>query len=128
MACSFANFKQHFARGRDFAYSQRDIARQYRDYVRLVAHFDEVLPGRIVRVEHEKLIVDPEGELRRVLDAVGLPFDPACLRFHANARPVRTASASQVRQPLNKRSGELWRHYRPWLGEMEQALGDLAPG
>jgi tetratricopeptide (TPR) repeat protein len=127
MACSFANFKQHFARGRDFAYSQRDIARQYRDYVRLLAHYDEVLPGRIVLVEHEKLIVDPEGELRRVLDAMGLPFDPACLRFHENARPVRTASASQVRQPLNKRSGELWRHYRPWLGEMEQALGDLAP-
>jgi tetratricopeptide (TPR) repeat protein len=127
MACSFANFKQHFARGRDFAYSQQDIARQYRDYVRLVAHFDEVLPGRVVRVEHERLVADPEGELRRVLDAMGLPFDPACLQFHENARPVRTASASQVRQPLNKRSGELWRHYRPWLGEMEQALGDLAP-
>ncbi|WP_426267243.1 tetratricopeptide repeat-containing sulfotransferase family protein [Sphingomonas sp. LHG3443-2] len=127
MACSFANFKQHFARGRDFAYDQRDIARYYRDYVRLVAHFDEVLPGRVVRVEHERLVADPEGELRRVLDAIGLPFDPACLRFHENARPVRTASASQVRQPLNKRSGELWRHYRPWLGEMEQALGDLAP-
>ena len=127
MACSFANFKQHFARGRDFAYDQRDIARYYRDYVRLVGHFEEVLPGRIVRVEHERLVADPEGELRRVLNAIGLPFDPACLRFHENARPVRTASASQVRQPLNKRSGELWRHYRPWLGEMEQALGDLAP-
>jgi tetratricopeptide (TPR) repeat protein len=127
MACSFANFKQHFARGRDFAYDQSDIAHYYRDYVRLVAHFEEVLPGRIVRVEHERLVADPEGELRRVLDAIGLPFDPACLRFHENARPVRTASASQVRQPLNKRSGELWRHYRPWLVKMEQALGDLAP-
>jgi tetratricopeptide (TPR) repeat protein len=127
MACSFANFKQHFARGRDFAYSQRDIARQYRDYVRLLDHFDQVLPGRILRVEHERLIVDPEGELRRLLGAMGLAFDPACLRFHENARPVRTASASQVRQPINPRSGQLWRHYREWLGEMEQALGDLAP-
>ena len=127
MACGFANFKQHFARGRDFAYDQSDIARYYRDYVRLVGHFEDVLPGRIVRVEHERLVADPEGELRRVLEAIGLPFDPACLNFHENARPVRTASASQVRQPLNKRSGELWRHYRPWLGEMEQALGDLAP-
>ena len=127
MACSFANFKQHFARGRDFAYDQRDIARYYRDYVRLVGHFEMCCRAASCGSSMSGLVADPEGELRRVLDAIGLPFDPACLRFHENARPVRTASASQVRQPLNKRSGELWRHYRPWLGEMEQALGDLAP-
>ena len=127
MACSFANFKQHFARGRDFAYAQRDIARYYRDYVRLLAHLDQVLPGRVLRVEHERLVADPEAELSRVLDSMGLEFDPACLRFYENARPVRTASASQVRQPLNPRSGELWRHYRGWLGDMERSLGDIAP-
>ncbi|HEU0044870.1 tetratricopeptide repeat-containing sulfotransferase family protein [Sphingomonas sp.] len=127
MACCFANFKQHFTRGRDFAYDQTDIARQYRDYVRYMDHVATVLPGRVLRVEHERLLADPEAELRRVVDHIGLAFDPACLRFYENKRPVRTASAAQVRRPLDPHSGELWRRYRPWLGEMERALGPLAP-
>lgn len=127
MACCFSNYKQHFARGRDFAYSQASIARQYGDYVRFTGHIEAVLPGRVHRVDHEALIADPEGTLRTLLEAMSLPWEAGCLDFHRNARPVRTASAAQVRRPIDRRSGEAWRPFRPWLGEMERALGPLAP-
>lgn len=128
MACCFSNFKQHFARGQNFAYSLTDLGSYYRDYVRLTAHFDEVLPGLIHRVQHEDLLAEPEAEIRRLVDYLGLPFDPACLRFHENARPVRTASSEQVRRPLNRDAVDLWKSYDPWLDDLKAALGPLAPG
>lgn len=127
MACCFANFKQHFARGQTFAYSLDDVGHYYRQYIRLMDHWDAVLPGRVIRLQHEDLLDDPEREVRRLLDAVGLPFEDACLRFHENARAVRTPSAEQVRQPLNRDAVDLWRSYEPWLGPLKTALGDLAP-
>lgn len=128
MACCFANFKQHFARGQTFAYSLDDVGHYYREYVRLMDHWNTVLPGRVIRLQHEDLLDDPEREVRRLLDAVGLPFEDACLRFHENARAVRTPSAEQVRRPLNRDAVDQWRHYEPWLGPLKDALGDLAPG
>lgn len=124
--CCFSNFKQHFARGQAFSYSLADMGRYYRDYVRLMDHFDRVLPGRVHRVIHEELIADPEREIRRLLQALGLPFEEGCLRFHENSRPVRTASSQQVRRPINRDGVERWRAYEPWLGPLRQALGDLA--
>jgi tetratricopeptide (TPR) repeat protein len=125
LGCCFSCFKQHFARGQWFTYALEDLGSYYRDYVELMAHFDEVLPGRVARVFYETLIADPETEIRRLLAHCGLPFEPACLRFHENDRAVRTASSEQVRQPIFREAVEHWRHYEPWLEPLKQALGDV---
>ncbi len=125
LGCCFSAFKQHFARGQSFTYDLSNLGRYYRDYVGLMAHFDAVLPGRIHRVIYERLIEDTEGEIRRLLDYCGLPFDEACLRFHENERAVRTASSEQVRQPIYKEAVEHWRHFEPWLGPLKDALGPV---
>jgi tetratricopeptide (TPR) repeat protein len=126
MDCCFSNFRQHFARGQAFSYDLADMGGYYADYVRLMRNFDAVLPSRVHRVIHERLVDDPESEVRRLLDHVGLPFDPACLRFHENDRAVRTASSEQVRRPINRDGMDRWRHYDAWLGPLRDALGDVA--
>lgn len=123
LACGFSNFKQHFARGQAFTYDLGDLGYYYADYVRLMRHMDNVLPGAVHRIVNEDLVDDPEGEIRRLLDGVGLPFDEACLSFHENRRAVRTPSAEQVRQPVNASGIDRWRDYAPWLGPLEKALG-----
>jgi hypothetical protein len=123
--CCFSNFKQHYARGQGFSYSLDDMGRYYADYVELMAHFDAVLPGRVHGVIHERLVEDPEGEVRRLLDALGLDFDPACLRFHENKRAVRTASSEQVRRPITREGIGQWKSFAPWLGPLEAALGPV---
>ena len=125
LGCCFSCFKQHFARGQWFSYGLDDLGRYYRDYVELMAHFDDVLPGRTARVYYETLIDDTESEVRRLLDHCGLPFDSACLRFYENERAVRTASSEQVRQPIFREAVDHWRRYEPWLGPLAQALGDV---
>ena len=126
LACCFSNFKQHFQSGVWFSYGLDDLGRYYRDYVSLMAHFDAVLPGRIHRVHYERLVTDLEGEVRRLLDYCGLPFEAQCLRFHETQRVVQTASSEQVRQPLYTAGVDEWRNYEPWLGPLKAALGDLA--
>ena len=128
MACCFSNFKQLFASGQEFTYSIEDIARYYRCYLELMRHWEEVLPGRILRVQHEDVVGDLEGNVRRVLDYCGLEFEPACLEFHKTERSVRTASSEQVRQPIFKESLDQWRHFEPWLEPLKSALGSLAQG
>ncbi|WP_267224915.1 tetratricopeptide repeat-containing sulfotransferase family protein [Dyella silvae] len=125
LACCFSGFKQHFARGQSFSYSLEDIGRYYRDYVSLMAHFDAVLPGRMHRVIYERMVEDTEGEIRRLLDYCGLPFEASCLQFFENARPVRTASSEQVRQPIYREGVDHWRHYSPWLAPLEEVLGPV---
>ncbi|HEY4370245.1 MAG TPA: sulfotransferase [Steroidobacteraceae bacterium] len=123
LGCCFSGFKQHFARGQSFTYSLAEVGGYYRDYVELMAHFDAVLPGRIHRVHYEHMIEDTEGEVRRLLDYCGLPFEAGCLRFYQNERAVRTASSQQVRQPIFRDGVDHWRHYEPWLAELKDALG-----
>jgi tetratricopeptide (TPR) repeat protein len=123
--CCFSNFKQHYARGQGFSYDLVELGRYYADYVRLLAHFDAVLPGRIHRVFHEDMIDDPEREVRRLLDYLGLPFDAACLRFYENDRAVRTASSEQVRRPINRDGVGRWREYDLWLEPLKRALGPV---
>jgi hypothetical protein len=125
MACCFSNFKQHYAKGQRFSYDLSDMGRFYRDYVGLMAHFDAVLPGRIHRVFYERLVEDTETEVRRLLDYCGLPFEPECLRFFENERPVRTASSEQVRQPIYREGIEHWRRYESWLDPLKAALGPV---
>ncbi len=125
LACCFSGFKQHFASGQHFSYDLTDIGRYYHDYVELMAHFDEALPGRVHRVIYERMVEDTEAEVRRLLDYCGLPFEPQCLRFYENDRPVRTASSEQVRQPIYRDGVDHWRHYESWLGPLKEALGPV---
>jgi predicted Zn-dependent protease len=123
LGCCLSAFKQHFSRGQSFTYDLTDLGRYYRDYVRLMAHFDAVLPGHVHRVLHENMIDDTENEVRRVLAYCRLPFEPKCMRFYENERPVRTASSEQVRQPIFKDGKDHWRHFESRLGPLREALG-----
>jgi tetratricopeptide (TPR) repeat protein len=123
LACGFSNFKQLYAQGQEFSYDLNHFGRHYADYVRLMNHWDRVLPGRVHRLIHERLVEDPEGEIRRLLDYVGVTFDEACLNFHETKRPVRTVSAEQVRQPIRKDKVDEWRAFEAELGPMKDALG-----
>jgi tetratricopeptide (TPR) repeat protein len=125
LGCCFSGYKQHFARGQHFTYGLEEIGRYYHDYVELMAHYDATLPGRIHRVIYERMIEDTEGEVRRVLDYCGLPFDERCLRFHENERAVRTASSEQVRRPIYREGVDHWRNYEPWLDPLKSALGSV---
>jgi tetratricopeptide (TPR) repeat protein len=124
MACCFSNLKQLFAQGQEFTYSAEDIARYYRTYLELMLHWDQVLPGRVLRVHHEDVVDDLEACVRRMLEHCGLAFEPACVEFHKTRRSVRTPSSEQVRQPIFRDSLDQWRAYEPWLGELKTALGD----
>jgi len=128
MASCFSAFKQLFARGHAFSYDLTDLGLYYRDYVALMDHFDAVLPGRVCRVNYEDMVEDTEGQVRRLLDYCGLPFEAACLRFHENDRPVRTASSEQVRRPIFREGLEQWRRYEAWLGPLAAALGPELAG
>jgi tetratricopeptide (TPR) repeat protein len=125
MACCFSGFKQQFALGNRFSYSLEDVGRYYRDYVDLMRHMDGVLPGKIHRVIYENMVDDTEGEVRRLLAYCELPFEAACMRFYENDRPVRTASAQQVRKPIFREGVEHWRQYEQWLAPLKRALGDI---
>jgi tetratricopeptide (TPR) repeat protein len=131
LGCCFSNFKQHYAHGQAFAYDLAEIGSYYRDYVELMAHYDSVLPGRVHRVFHERLVADPERETRALLDHLGLAFEESCLRFYETERAVRTASSQQVRQPIFAEGVEHWRNYEEWLEPLKTALGtvlDAYPG
>jgi tetratricopeptide (TPR) repeat protein len=122
MACCFSNFKQLFASGQEFTYSFEDIARYYSSYVDLMHHWDAVLPGKVLRIQHEELVEDLTSHVHRLLAFCGLSFEPACLEFHKTDRSIRTASSEQVRQPLNRDGLDQWRHFEPWLDPLKKAL------
>ena len=124
MSCCFSNLKQLFAQGQEFTYSIEDIARYYRTYLDLMAHWDAVLPGRILRVQHEDVVDDLERQVRRILDHCGLPFEQACVDFYQTARSVRTPSSEQVRQPIFRDGLDQWKPYDVWLTPLREALGD----
>jgi tetratricopeptide (TPR) repeat protein len=124
MACCFSNFKQLFAKGQEFTYSIEDIARYYRTYLELMRHWDQVLPGRVLRVQHEDVVEDLEGNVRRLLQFCGLAYEPQCVEFHKTVRSVRTASSEQVRRPIFREGLDQWKHFEPWLEPLRAALGD----
>ncbi len=124
MACCFSNLKQLFANGQEFTYSVDDIARYYRTYLELMRHWDEALPGRVLRVQHEDVVSDLEGSVRRILEYCGLDFEQACVDFHKTRRSVRTPSSEQVRQPIFRDGLDQWLKFEPWLGPLKHALGD----
>ncbi len=125
MACGFSLFKEHFAGAQNFSYSLETIGKYYRSYVALMAHWDDVLPGRVHRVTYESLVADTEHGIRRLLEYCGLPFEDTCVRFYENKRAVNTASAEQVREPINRKGIDHWRHFEPWLEPLKAELGPL---
>jgi tetratricopeptide (TPR) repeat protein len=125
LGCCLSNFRQHFARGQDFTYDLGDLGRYYSDYVRLMAHIDAVLPGRVHRVIYERMIDDTESEIRALLDYCGLEFEPACLSFYETDRAVRTPSSEQVRRPIYRDATEEWQRYETHLDLLKQSLGPV---
>lgn len=123
--CCLSNFTQLYANGQDETYRLSDLGQLYRDYADLMAHFDSVLPGRVHRIIYEQLVADPDGEIRRLLGYLELPFEESCLDFHGNARAVSTVSSEQVRSPMYTEAIDHWRHYEPWLGPLKSALGPV---
>lgn len=122
LACCFSNFKQFFAEGQEFSYSLEDLASYYLDYAELMAHWDRVLPGRVLRVHYESLVEDLAGEVRRILAYCDLPFEDACLSYHQQRRAVRTASSEQVRKPIYRSGLDAWKPYEEALAPLRQLL------
>jgi tetratricopeptide (TPR) repeat protein len=125
MAGCFSCFKQLFARGQTFTYDLKDLGRYYRDYVSLMDHWDEVLPGRVHRAQYENMVDDTEAQIKGVLEYCGLDFEEQCLRFYETERAIRTPSAEQVRKPVYKEGLEHWRNYEKHLGPLKEALGPV---
>jgi len=123
MDCCFSNFKQLFASGQGFTYSQNRIGNYYRDYLDSMDHFDQVLPGRVFRVQYEEMVTDTERVVKELLAYCELPFEDQCLEFYRNERTVRTASSEQVRQPIYSQGMDQWRPFEAWLDPLKQALG-----
>lgn len=122
-SCCFSGFKQLFAEGQEFTYGLQEVGHYYSDYVRLMTHWDTVLPGKVLRVTYEDVVADLEPQVRRMLDFLELPFEDACLNFHRTERAVRTASSEQVRQPIFKSGVDHWENFSPWLDPLRAVLG-----
>jgi tetratricopeptide (TPR) repeat protein len=121
-------YRQLFTEGNETLYDLEQIGRAYVRYRRVMEHWDRLLPGRVIRVEHEKLVADPEGQIRWLIgDACKLEWDPACLRFYETAGVVRTASAAQVRRPMFSTSIGRWARFASELEPLLKALGPYAP-
>jgi tetratricopeptide (TPR) repeat protein len=121
-ASALSMFKTYSSKGR---LRLAELGLFYRDYVELMAHFDRVAPGRIHRVIYENVVADAEGETRRLLDYLGLPFEESCLRFYETERTVLTPSSEQVRKPISGEAVDHWRHFEPWLAPLIRSLGSV---
>ena len=123
MGCCFSGFKQLFAEGQEFTYGLNEVGQYYKDYVDLMDHWDRMLPGKILRVRYEDVVVDLEAQVRRLLDYCELPFEDACINFHRTERAVRTASSEQVRQPIFKSGVDQWENFSTHLDPLRTILG-----
>jgi tetratricopeptide (TPR) repeat protein len=127
MGTCVANYRQLYAQGKNQTYDLVDFAEYFLEYIRIMDHWQEVLPGRVLRVQYEDVVADLEGQARRMLDYCQLPWEDACLDFHRNARPVNTASAEQVREPIYTDAVEFWKHYESQLESIREILAPVMP-
>jgi tetratricopeptide (TPR) repeat protein len=116
-------FFQRFSTGNLFSFDLTQCGRHHVDTDRLIAHWLKVLPLKMLEVQYEELVADLEGQSRRIISFLGLPWNAACLDFHRTERIVKTASAWQVRQPIYTRSVGRWRNYERHLEPLFKALG-----
>jgi hypothetical protein len=122
--CCFSMFKQLFAQGQEFSYGLAEAGSYYKSYVKLMDHWDKVLPNKILRVNNEDVIEDLEGQVKRMLDFLDLPFEEECISFYETDRSVRTASSEQVRQPINKKGMGRWKPYAKNLKPFLESIGE----
>jgi tetratricopeptide (TPR) repeat protein len=122
----FGCFKQLWAEGQNFTYDLEDLGRYYRDYHRLMAHWQAIFGDKIYSVNYEAVVADLETNVKALLDYCGLPMEEQCLRFHETERAVNTASSEQVRQPIYTSAVAYWKHFDEHLQPLKDALGDLA--
>jgi hypothetical protein len=125
MGACFSGYKQLFASGQTFTYDLAGVGYYYRDYMKVMDHWDEVLPGRVYRVQYEDMVNDTESQIRRLLEHCGLEFEEQCLRFYETERAVRTPSSEQVRQPVYTQGLDQWRNFEKHLNPLKDALGPL---
>ena len=121
--CCFSMFKQLFAQGQEFSYGLAEAGSYYNSYVKLMNHWEKVLPNKILRINNEDVIDDLEGQVRRMLDFLELPFEEECISFHQTERSVRTASSEQVRQPINRSGMGRWKPYAKHLQPLVDNIG-----
>ena len=121
----YGTYKQLFAQGQPFSYDLIELGEHYLQYQRLMDHWHEVLPGKVLDVQYEKVVADLEGEVRRILDHCELGWEDSCLRFNETSRAVKSASSEQVRQPIYSSSVNTWRHYEKHLGALIEVLEPL---
>ncbi|MBT5219703.1 MAG: tetratricopeptide repeat protein [Woeseia sp.] len=122
MATCVANYRQLFAQGKTQTYDLNELGEYYLRYIDMMAHWDAVLPGEVLRVQYEEVVADLEGQVRRILDFCGLPFEQSCVEYHKSDRPVNTASSEQVREPIYTSAVEFWRNFDPYLEELREVL------
>ena len=122
--CCFSIYKQLFAQGQEFSYGLEEIGNYYRNYIDLMDHWNRVLPGKILKVNNEDIINDLEGQVKRIIDYLELPFEKECISFYNTKRSVRTASSEQVRKPINKDGVERWKPYSKKLKPLVDCLGE----
>ena len=123
MDCSFSCYKQLFGSGQGFTYSQNRIGNYYLDYLKIMRHWDKVLPGKVHRVIYENMVEDTENEIRNLLKFCELDFEENCLNFYKTKRTVRTPSSEQVRQPIYNKGIGQWRNFDNWLDTLKKTLG-----
>ncbi|MBI5275319.1 MAG: sulfotransferase [Burkholderiales bacterium] len=118
-------YRIHFAEGHQWTYNQRELGRYYKRYWNLMKHWRESLPGVMYEARYEDNVADVEGSAKNLISYLGLPWDDNCLNFYNVDRPVKTASASQVRKPIYTTSTNRWRKYEKYLGPLLEEIGDL---
>jgi tetratricopeptide (TPR) repeat protein len=125
--CCFSIFRNYFPSAPPWAHNLEEIGHFYAAYVELMAHWDEVLPGRIHRIIYQELVANPEREVRRLIDYLGLPFEQECLRFYEDEQAILTTSVEQARRPIYASGLGNSGAYEPWLGPLKSALGSILP-
>ena len=120
-------YRIHFAEGQLWSYNLRELGRYYKRYWNLMKHWRQEFPDVMLEVRYEDNVADVEGQARKIIDYLGLDWDENCLNFYNTDRPVKTASASQVRKPIYTTSTNRWRKYEKYLGPLLEELGDIVP-
>ena len=122
-------YKQLFGQGQNFTYDMLDLAHYYQQYDAIMKHWHKVMPGKVLDVHYEETVTDLEGQVRRILEHCGLPFEEGCLRFYETERAVKTASSEQVRQPIYTGALGKWRRYEKhldlWRSQLDSIIGEL---
>lgn len=122
--CGYSTYKQHFAAGHEYSYSLENTGNYYNCYLRLMDHWDDVLPEKVICVQYENTVQILEVTVKQILDHIGVDFEETCLRFHENKRAVKTASSEQVRQPIYTKGMGQWKKVEKELAPLFQSLGE----